>query len=577
MISRRSFLKGGATAAIGAGAAMSLGGCSPKAEGGAPSAAGASGDGMNAARWNEKWSFEIPPEAITDDQIVDTVEADVVVVGAGTSGLVVANTAAEAGLDVVVVSASEKPVARGGSNGVVYCKVFERDGLDRIDPSMIEKEIYCAANKVDQKKWYTYYAHSEESANWAIDLMEQAGYKVISEENTPMDPKSLYFQPRSAIGWAAPESMELEPEYQNLGTGMAQPLFVKRLAEYLVEQGGRIDFKNIGRQLVRGDVPNGTEGRVTGIITEREDGTFAKYVGTKAVVLATGDFSANRDMMYKYAPNVAHYIEDDVYDGETDYDIGFSKGGLYKGDGQRMGLWVGAAWQKAPNCLMGSYTRVPGPTIYYGNHWGLLVDRNGERFMNEYCSRNLASETIYLQDGSTAFAIWDTAYARHFRTSTGWMNDSANSDDEATIKQWDEFVENKAYVKGDTLEEVIDQLGLPPSTIDTIKRYNDLAAAGNDEDFHKPADVMYEIKEGPFYGAAPAGSNILTILGGLRTNIHMQVCDSDDNPIPGLYNVGTMVGDAFCGTYTFQVEGANYGMNCLTFGYLTGKYIAENE
>ena len=70
------------------------------------------------------------------------------------------------------------------------------------------------------------------------------------------------------------------------------------------------------------------------------------------------------------------------------------------------------------------------------------------------------------------------------------MNDSANSDDEATIKQWDEFVENKAYVKGDTLEEVIDQLGLPPSTIDTIKRYNDLAAAGNDEDFHKPADVM---------------------------------------------------------------------------------------
>ncbi len=169
---------------------MSLGGCSPKAEGGAPSAAGASGDGMNAARWNEKWSFEIPPEAITDDQIVDTVEADVVVVGAGTSGLVVANTAAEAGLDVVVVSASEKPVARGGSNGVVYCKVFERDGLDRIDPSMIEKEIYCAANKVDQKKWYTYYAHSEESANWAIDLMEQAGYKVISEENTPMDPRA---------------------------------------------------------------------------------------------------------------------------------------------------------------------------------------------------------------------------------------------------------------------------------------------------------------------------------------------------------------------------------------------------
>ena len=576
MISRRSFLKGTASAAIGAGAVVALGGCAPQSE----SSKAAATDGtaaMNAGRWNEPWSFEIPPEPIPEESIAETIEADLVVVGAGTSGLVTANAAAEAGLNVVVVSASEKPVSRGGSNGVIYCKTFERDGLERIDPSMLEKEIYCTANKVDQKKWYTYYAHSEESANWAIDLMEEAGFKVVSEENTPMDPESLYFQPRSAIGWAAGDDMELEPELQDLGTGMAQPLFVKRLAEHLQELGGALYFKNIGRQLVRGDVPNGAEGRVTAVIAEREDGSFAKYVGTKAVVLATGDFSANRDMMYKHAPHVAHYIADDVYDGETDYDIGFSKGGLYKGEGHQMGLWVGAAWQKAPNCLMGSYTRVPGPTIYYGNHWGLLVDRNGERFMNEYCSRNLASETIYLQDGSTAFAIWDTAYARRFRTSADWMNDTANEDDAATIKQWDELVENKAYVKGDTLEEVIEQLGLPASTIDTIKRYNELAAAGYDEDFHKPADVMYEIKEGPFYGAAPAGSNILTILGGLRTNIHMQVCDEDDNPIPGLYNVGTMVGDAFSGTYTFQIEGANYGMNCLTFGYLTGHYIAEHE
>lgn len=576
MISRRSFLKGSAAAAIGASAAA-LAGCAPKGQGTSSAVVYASGDAMSAQKWKEKWNFELAPEAVPDDQIAETITADLVVVGSGTSGLVAANAAAEAGLDVVVVSASAKPVSRGGSNGAIYCKVFERDGLPRIDPSIIEKEIYCAANKVDQKKWYTYYAHSEECINWAIDLMEEAGYQVISEENTPMDSNSLYYQPRSAVGWAAGEDMELEPELQNLSTGMAQPLFVKRLTERLEEQGGQVFFKNIGRQLVRGEVPNGTEGRVSAVITEREDGTFAKYVGSKAVVLATGDFSANRDMMYKYAPDVAHYISDDVYDAETDYDIGFSKGGLYKGDGHQMGLWVGAAWQKAPCCLMGSYVRVPGPTIYYGNHWGLLVDRNGERFMNEYCSRNLASETIYLQDGNTAFALWDTAYAHNFRTSTDWSNATANEDEAATIASWDEQVKNKAYVKGDTLEEVIEQLGLPASTIDTVKRYNDLAASGNDEDFHKSADVLYQIAEPPFYGAAPAGSNILTILGGLRTNIHMQVCDEDDNPIPGLYNVGTMIGDAFGGTYTFQVEGANYGMNCITFGYLTGKYIAENE
>ena len=68
-----------------------------------------------------------------------------------------------------------------------------------------------------------------------------------------------------------------------------------------------------------------------------------------------------------------------------------------------------------------------------------------------------------------------------------------------------------------------------------------------------------------------------TLRPRLEAGIELLGIASDDNPIPGLYNVGTMVGDAFCGTYTFQVEGANYGMNCLTFGYLTGKYIAENE
>ena len=70
---------------------------------------------------------------------------------------------------------------------------------------------------------------------------------------------------------------------------------------------------------------------------------------------------------------------------------------------------------------------------------------------------------------------------------------------------------------------------------------------------------------------------MLTVLGGLNTNADMQVCDAEDSAIPGLYNVGTMVGDMFSGTYTFMIEGANYGMNCVTFGYMTGKHIAENE
>ena len=66
-------------------------------------------------------------------------------------------------------------------------------------------------------------------------------------------------------------------------------------------------------------------------------------------------------------------------------------------------------------------------------------------------------------------------------------------------------------------------------------------------------------------------------MGGLRTDLNMRVCDAEDKPIPGLYNVGTMVGDAYGVTYSLRLPGQNLGMNCVCFGYLTGKYIVENE
>ena len=181
-----------------------------------------------------------------------------------------------------------------------------------------------------------------------------------------------------------------------------------------------------------------------------------------------------------------------------------------------------------------------------------------------------------------AYAIWDAGYAKHEAVSGDWTNDSMMTGDEAVaaaVASWDKAASgaNKTYVKGDTVEEVVEKLGLPKEAVETVKRYNELAAKGADDDFHKDAKHLHPIEEGPFYGEMTDVFGFLTVMGGLNTNVNMQVCDADDQPIPGLYNVGTMVGDVFAGTYTFMIEGANYGMNCVTFGYLTGKYIAENE
>ena len=102
-------------------------------------------------------------------------------------------------------------------------------------------------------------------------------------------------------------------------------------------------------------------------------------------------------------------------------------------------------------------------------------------------------------------------------------------------------------------------------------------AAGLDSEYHKSKDYLIPIEKGPFYGQynqlGPA--QFLCVLGGLRTSPDCEVCDEDNKPIEGLYNVGSMMGDTFGTFYNFRVPGQNLGMTCITFPYLLGKELAE--
>lgn len=245
---------------------------------------------------------------------------------------------------------------------------------------------------------------------------------------------------------------------------------------------GTIHYKTIARYLVRDD---DNAGRVSAVVATDPDGNYVKYVGRKAVVMATGDFSANQDMMAKYCDWVAPLLQ---YN-EIDYDAVFQFGGLGSGEG------------KDPlSC-------------------------------------------------------------------------------EAYLAQWDSNVESGTFVKGGTLEEVIAQLdGLDAeAALASIDHYNELCDAGCDTDFHKDASLMAPIKEGPFYGCklSMSPANFLCVTGGLNTNERWQVCDADDNPIEGLYNIGIMVGDSYGNCYNFAVCGHNLGMNCINAGYRLGKALAE--
>ena len=136
-LTRRSFVAG--TAAAGAACATV-----------APIVAQAQGSAAQVATADTKWSFEVAPDPIAEDQIAETKSADVVVVGCGMSGMVTAVYAAEGGLSVIIVSASEAAVSRGGSNNAVYSKVMEEMGVSEVDSSGPKAESCLVQRLVEE-------------------------------------------------------------------------------------------------------------------------------------------------------------------------------------------------------------------------------------------------------------------------------------------------------------------------------------------------------------------------------------------------------------------------------------------
>lgn len=513
-------------------------------------------------------ALAVPATALGDD-IPEECVSDVVVVGGGTSGLVTALSALESGLSVALVTASSVPVARGGSNNAIYSKAMERYGLPRVSWEELRAEMLFGSYQPDQRKWSRYYNNSEEAMNWLIDIMEGVGYQTVLEDCAGFPPESPFYQPTSSHCWCKPDAV--------IGGG-GQGFVVEVLAQRIVELGGRIDYCTVGRQLVRGGEADGKEGRVEALLAEQPDGSTVRYTALKAVVLATGDFSANAQMMQEHCGWAAPYYNDRP---EPDYDVTITMQGLYRGEGHTMGLGVGASWQHInPCCPMGGNVCVGPWRQLQENFLGLLVNRDGERYMDEAATSALGGMPALTQPGHEVTAIWNAAYAA---ANEGFWHGFGSAYDlspvltpEEVLETWDANVEAGQYVKANTLEELVEKLGLPAPTLQTIERYNELCDAGEDIDFHKDAAHLIPLHEGPFYGTTNSTPDTMTVLGGLRTDPFMRVCDEEDRPIEGLFNVGSMVGDFYAGVYTFQLQGLNLGACCLTFGYLTGKYIAEN-
>ena len=577
--SRRDFFKLGAVGAAGA-AAAGLAGCAPAAD---KAAAGSDADGAadasaeGAVSTNDvviklgdtlpKWSFMVPPAPIPEDEITETIENDIIVVGAGMSGLTTAVAAAEQGGKVTLFSASSAPISRGGSNFARNSKVMEELKVEPFAPSpFYYHEMRAASFAVDQAKWMKGYNNSEEAMNWMIDIANEAGLQVILERDNNFDLGPHYAHAFSTLG-----------DSSMVSTG--QQGAVEALEKKALEYGVQIIYDMKAEQLIReGD----NAGRVTGVVASHTDGTegYTLFNGTY-IVLATGDYSTDKEMLACYCPEALQYVG--FEQTETDYNTSFQMGGIYGGDGQKMGLWAGAAWQHAEAAPMyqGGWGGGHEPC---GFHWGLNVNARTERYQREDVSAPYTAHYLLSQPDNIAYGIWTKNYPQTIiDRGQEWFLFGSDytlppKTAEEMIAIWDAGVEEGAYWKADTLDELADQLGLDAAKLkDVVARYNELCKKGVDEDFYKDPTYLVEIEEtGPYY-AAKNTCTFMTIMGGLRTSVNMEVCDENDEPIPGLFNVGCMVGDMYANEYNFAIPGNSYGINCLTFGYMLGHDLAAGK
>ena len=581
-LNRRDFLKGALVTGAVAASGAALAGCSggqPTQQGSTDAGSASSNEVLTAENYqNQKWSFEVAPEPVAESDIAETFTHDIVIVGAGMAGLCTAVAAAEKGADVIVFSASTKPISRGGSNHAIGSKIQKEFNIDYTPETaahIVKMEQTSGSYYMDKKKWEKWINHSAESIDWTIDHMEARGLHCCLEPGYT-DPSGVLTVP--------PASHNFWNEEQPFGALFGAPLEAQAYADIFTEDfGGEIHYKTIGQYLIRDD--NNT-GRVSAVVAQREDGSYVKYVANKAVVLATGDFSQDKDMVAKYCPMA----------------LPFGYGGVYDGSGLKLALWIGASWQKyTPNAPM---LATMGDEVLPCRWWaegalttfpGLLVNKKGVRYSNENCTYGYMPYPQRVQPDGCAFLIWDENWVQD---SAPWQSDRVGGEPRDTQEVYDaiqalfdpntDWTTTDEYagfdatmaenaVKADTLEELADGLGLPREEfLAQVERYNSYCETGLDDEFHKDKRFLLPVKQPPFYGIKNEPYT-LCITGGLNTDIQMHVCDNQNDPIPGLYGVGTVVGDMYGDVYDYKVPGINLGGACTTFGYLLGKNLSAGK
>ena len=517
---------------------------------------------------------------IDETAITETVDTDILIVGAGNGGMFAAAYAAANGLNFRVIEQNANVQDTRHWYGAIDSAAAKEAGEKPADRAKLLSEISrYASGKCDQRVVKTWINESaamhdfmrsilEDKYGWVCDFTsgsEAAWPTENAEHNTD------YLFPVQEHNYMASES----------ASGLARN---ELLLQYIQELGYDVDFKTSLAKLEKN-----SEGRITGIIAQStEDDHFIRYNANKGVLLACGGFPGNPYMMEQLDPL------------GTSVTTACSYSPADKGYGIRAAVWAGANLDKEAAPMLfdrgvvapgvdGGYVdsdtafggkAFPGKIRQYnpGTQPFLKVNRNGERFANESCPYNDIVYAAAHQPGRVYAQICDANIledAKRFHT-IGCSAQTRNGGEKYIQGKMDEAIEAGALFKCDTLDELADKMGFTGAAKDTflatVERYNELYDKQNDEDFGKPAYRLSAIRTAPFYGCW-LGASLLTTEQGIAINEKGQALDNNNQPMEGLYITGDMSGSFFANNYPCLMAGVAMGRT-LTFAMKAVKQMA---
>lgn len=533
-ISRRSLLTGAAAGAAGVGMLGPQG-----ADAAAKSAEvfGKSSDGAATL------SFLPKPKPVADKDIKETLTFDVVVVGAGASGVPAALSARENGATVAVIQKAPFALSQGNSGSGINLDKSDKAGIEALVARIVAANNH-RCNPALTRQWAY---NSGEAVRWVIDRARQGGSPVIDQGNlqhrayTKIDGYNLDFV-TSFFG----------PKPYTTGDGM-------RHMAITAERAGVKFFYNMpADQLVQNDA-----GDVVGVIAKGKDGKFRKFLARKGVIMATGDYQNNKAMSDYFLPDLKYMGRKQI--GKT-------------GDGFVMIYWAGGVIEPIGHTKM-LHDFDAGPPLMCDMPF-LAVNREGKRFVNETVEMSLLNN--YLRDAKNAghySQIFDSDYMTQAAKWPGrlsspeelknWMPDYPGPRKGVFDSQVNTHV-------ADTLEELARKLEIldPATFVATVKRYNEIVASGQDTDFGKPKEYLVPVEKPPFYGIHRR-VRVSAICSGMLVDENHRALNADGKPIKGLWVVGNLGGGFYGGVdYPLTVFGMSLG-RCYTFGYLVGRQVAK--